>query len=139
MNVAMPVSRMSKVDAVMAIAVAAAVADGRLEARELVRLRLMAHISPLFRYVPDVDVYLEAIGQELQSLGSQCFVERAAASLDTRLSETAYAWAAEIVMADDRIQIEEADFLENLRRTLGIHPTLASKIRAVLALRGRGE
>lgn len=132
-----PLNRLTKADAVMGIAMAAAAADGRLRRREVERLRLMAHISPLFRSIPDVDSYMEGLARELRAAGVPAFVARAADSLEPRLRETAYAWSAEIVRADESVSAEEHDYLENLRRTLGIHTALASKIRAVTAIRGR--
>lgn len=131
--------RMTKADALMALAVAATAADGRLRPRELQRLRLMLHVSPLFRNIADADGYIESVARDLQPLGLRRFVERAAASLEPRLRETAYAWAAEVVHADRSVHQDEDRFLENLRRVLHIHPSLASKIRAVTAIRGRGE
>lgn len=129
--------RMTKADAVMAVAIAAAAADRRLRLRELERLRLMVHISPLFKGVSDVDGYIESVARDLQPLGLERFVERAAESLEPRLRETAYAWACEVVRSDRSVHAEEDRFLENLRRVLLIHQSLASKIRAVTAIRGR--
>lgn len=131
------VERMTKADALMAVAVAAAAADGRLRQRELERLRLMLHISPMFRGVLDADGYIESVARDLQSLGLQRFVERAADSLEPRLRETAYAWASDVVRSDRSVDADEDRFLESLRRVLHIHPALASKIRAVTAIRGR--
>lgn len=135
---AAPVSRMTKADAVMSVAVAAAAADGRLRPAEVERLRLMAHISPLFRGVHEVDGYLESVARDLRRLGERRLLETAAASLDLPLKEAAYAWAAEIVRADLSVHNREVAFLEDLRRVLGIHRVLASKIRAVVAIRARG-
>lgn len=129
---------MSAADAVMAVAVAAAVSDGRLRPLELEGLRRMAHVSPLFSGVENVDSYLDALAREMRRLGPAAFLERAAASMDARLAETAYAWAVELVQADDTVYEAEHRFLENVRRLLGIHPALASKMRTVAAIRRRG-
>lgn len=125
-------------DAVMAVAVAAAAADGRLRQSEISRLQLMAHTSPLFSGVSDVNGYLAALGAEYGRAGTDGVLERAAAALDEGLRQTAYAWAVELVRADRRVHESERAFLEKARLALGVDRRLAGKIQAVAAIRLRG-
>lgn len=125
-------------DAVMAVAMAAATADGRLRPSELTRLRLMAHVSPLYSGITEVDDYLGALATEMGRDGVDAMLSRAAAALDEPFRQTAYAWAVDLAWADQKMLESERTFLEKARVALGVDRRLASKIRAVAAIRLRG-
>lgn len=125
-------------DAVMSVAISAAASDGRLRPSEISRLQLMAHFSPLFSGVCDVNGYLEALGAEFGRAGTDATLARAAAALDEDLRQTAYAWAVDLAMADRKVIDSEWEFLEKARVALGVDRRLAGKIRAVAGIRLRG-
>ncbi len=53
------------------------------------------------------------------------------------MAETAYAWMAQIILADGKQSPEELRFLDDIRKPLGLHGALAGKIRAVVAILNR--
>ena len=130
-------TRMTVPDAVMTFAMSAATADGRLRPSELTRLRLMTHVSPLFSGVADVDGYLDSLATELGREGLDEMMARAASSLDESYRQTAYAWAVDLAMADQKVLESERTFLEKARAVLGVDRRLAGKIRAVAAIKLR--
>jgi len=66
-------------------------------------------------------------------------IKEAASNLNSRLSETAYALAVQVVTADGRVVSSEHRFLSEIRRALGVPGPLAGKINAVAAILNRGK
>ncbi len=127
----------SPADAVMALCVLALASDGKLDKRELERVDQMIVMSPLFAGVKSAREYAVCIADAVAEKGRGEMIAEAAALLPDRLAETAYAWAAQMVMADGKVVSPEHRFLSEIRKALGVHGVLAGKINAVTAIMNR--
>ncbi|MFH2204977.1 MAG: tellurite resistance TerB family protein [Elusimicrobiota bacterium] len=129
--------KLSEADAIMAIAIGATLSDGELQEREIVRLRMLAYINPMYDKIENVDDYIGSMLEAIKREGWGDALDFAVAALSPRMKETAYAWAAEITFCDRKMHEGEHLYLRQLRRQLGIHGTLAGKIKAVTEIRNR--
>lgn len=129
----------SPADAVMAICILALASDGKLGKRELERMDHVLIMSPLFTGVKSAREYAACVAEAVGGKGRGEVIAEAAAILSKRLAETAYAWAAQMAMADGKVVSPEHKFLSEIRRALGIHGVLAGKIKAVAAILNRAE
>ena len=124
-------------DAIMAVAIMAVSADGKLKKKEIEDLQGVLVSSPLFEEVEDAGDYMGCIASAIADKGRDAVLETAAALLTPSLRETAYAWAVYMVAADRKLVTPEHRFLEALRKKLGLHGVLAGKINAVVPMLNR--
>ncbi|MDT8285579.1 MAG: tellurite resistance TerB family protein [Elusimicrobiales bacterium] len=129
----------SPADAMMALCIMAMASDGKLEKHELARIDQMIAMSPLFDGVMNARDYAACISETISEKGRAAVMEESAALLSDRLAETAYAWAASMVMADGKVVSPEHKFLSSVRKALGVHGVLAGKINAVVAILNRAK
>ncbi len=121
-------------DAIMAVAILAVSADGKLKQKETDYLKGLVASSPLFGEVEDAGEYMGCVAAAIVDKGRDLVLERAADLLTPSLRQTAYAWAVYMVAADRKVVSPEHRFLETLRRKLGLHGVLAGKINAVVPM-----
>jgi len=126
-------------DAVMMVAIAATLSDGHLHEHELVRLRMLAYLNPMYKHLENVDDYIGSILEEVTCADQEPAVVCASAVLAPEMREMAYAWAAEIAFCDGKAQGKKRIFLDKLRGLLGIHGVLTGKINAVTGIRNRSD
>lgn len=129
----------SPADAVMALCVLALASDGKVGKRELERMDQLLIMSPLFTGVKSARDYAACVAEAVEGKGRAEVISEAAALLSARLSETAYAWAVQMVLADSKTVPTEHKFLSEIRKALGIHGVLAGKINAVTAILNRAK
>lgn len=129
----------SQSDAVMAICVLALASDGKLDKRELSRIDTMVAMNPLFDRVKSAREYAACVAEAVEGKGRAEVIAEAASLLSARLSETAYAWAAQIALADGKVLPGEHKFLSDIRKALKVHGVLAGKINAVAAILNRSK
>jgi tellurite resistance protein len=123
--------------AVMSVAVLAASADRHWTMKEVERLRLMAHMQPLFRDIASVEGIISSCASGLRVVGSNALMEECRKALTPRLRETAYAWAVEVAHSDGGLAVEEHSFLQELAVKFAIPGPLARKLQAACAIRRR--
>jgi hypothetical protein len=124
-------------DAIMAVAIMAVSADGKLKDKEIDDLKGVLVSSPLFEEVENAGDYMGCIASAIADKGRDAVLETAAGLLTPGLRETAYAWAVYMVAADRKVVTPEHRFLEALRKKLGLHGVLAGKINAVVPMLNR--
>lgn len=129
----------SAADAIMALCFLALASDGKVNKRELERLDHMLIMSPIFTGVKSAREYAACVAEAVEGKGRSEVISEAAALLSAKLSETAYAWAVQVVLADNKTVSPEHKFLSEIRKALGIHGVLAGKINAVTAILNRAK
>ncbi|OGR97923.1 MAG: hypothetical protein A2016_11735 [Elusimicrobia bacterium GWF2_62_30] len=127
----------SPADAVMAVAILAVSADGKLDKREINDLESVLASSPLFDEVENAREYMGCIAAAIQGLGRPEILRTAAKLLSPSLRETAYAWAVYMISSDRKMVKPEHKFLSVLRKDFGLHGVLAGKINAVVPMLNR--
>jgi len=132
-------SLLTPADAVMAVAVLAAGADGKPDERELSGLERALFASPVFAKVKNPVKYRCAIAAAIACKGREATLIEATGLLSPGLRETAYAWATYVIAADRKTVSPEHKFLSLLRRRFGIHGELAGKINAVVSMLHRAK
>ncbi len=128
---------LSPADAIMAVAILAVSADGKLDDREIEDLKGVLVANPLFAGVKDPAEYMGCVAAAIADKGRDSVLERAAELLSSSLRETAYAWAVYMVAADGKVVPSEHRLLGELRKKFGIHGVLAGKINAVVPMLNR--
>jgi tellurite resistance protein len=131
---------LSPAEAFAAIAIAAVAADGYLSEEEIEGMSSMLGRMHLFKAYPqDVinrmfDWLLEILNRD----GIGALFAIAQSSLPPELSETAFAVAADLILADGMVTEEEQEFLNQLCAALNIPSDLAVKIVEVMMIKNRG-
>jgi hypothetical protein len=64
-------------------------------------------------------------------------IDRAVESLPEELKETAFAWAADVIMADGVLPDESREFIWELAAKLSVGSEIAAEIIKVMAIRNR--
>lgn len=129
--------------AVMAIVIAAIAADGDVEDDEVHRMRLMCSLSPLFarntREQDDrvIDHCVRAFKQT--NWDTDAVASKAASSLSSSLRETAFAFAADMMLADGMVTSSEESFLLGLADKLSIPSDVVESIVNVSIIRNRAS
>lgn len=126
--------------AVLAAAVSAMVGDGEVNEAELLQLSTLCALSPIFAKISagEINARTQAIVRRLSAEGHEAVIRRAAAQLSPRLRETAFAFAARIVVADGVINDEEVAAVNALGRWLEIDIETGRKILDVMRIMQRG-
>lgn len=126
--------------AIMIIVVAAVMADGDIADEEVIRIRSMCSLSPIFASNSgdqDTKVILFAHNVNKQ-LGDQALV-KAAEALTPELCETAFAFACDMVLADGLVGQSEEAFLNSLLCHLNVSESTARTIIDVSLIRNRNK
>ena len=119
--------------AVMSVAVLATAADGHWSKKEIERLRMMAHLQPLFRDIPSVEKFIGSRAADLRAVGPKVLIEDCRKALTPRMRETAYAWAVDLVQSDGAAVSAEHIFLQELAVKFAIPGPLARKLQTAAA------
>ena len=130
----------TKQQALMTVAVAAVKADGSVSRTEYLRLRAMCSLSPLFvDNNSDQDQAIIEFADEITTNLGFDAVSKAAATLSQSLRETAFSFAADMILADGRVGEKEQKFLAELVRVLGISEQVGASVVYCTLLRNREE
>lgn len=124
---------------VMTIIVAAIMADGEVSEGEVSRLRSMCARSPIFasNSKEEDDAVVDFALNICNQLGADA-VKKAAEGLKPELKETAFAFSAEMILADGLVGDKEEAFLNQLVNTLGLSDDIGRAVIQVTMMRMRG-
>jgi hypothetical protein len=130
----------STAEAFAAVILAAIAADGYLAAQEvdavmfsLARMHLFADIS-----LDSLRSMLQKLHAALKQSGNALFLKAAKDALPPELHETAFAVAADLVLADGWVAEDEHAFLQMLCQTFGITTARAREILTIMVIKNRG-
>ena len=133
-------SALSPAEAFTAITLIAIAIDGYAADAEIGAINAALSRMQLFRSYPN-DVMRKMIDRLLNLLqrqGADMLLNAAVTTLPHDLQETAFAMAADIVLADGDVTEEEEALLNKLYRNLGISEENALKIIDVMIIKNRG-
>jgi uncharacterized tellurite resistance protein B-like protein len=135
-----PALRLSLPEAYAAVLVAAISADGSFGVDEANRLKTILSTSRLFEeavQARDVDVVERALNL-LTDHGVVAVLEACGAAITPELRPTVFAVAADLVLADGRVDGREKAFVDQLQAALPVDDATAVKIVEVLIIKNRG-
>lgn len=121
-------------DALLAVAILAVAADGKLDAQERSDLQGLLAANQMFGKVKDAKKYMNRVSSTVACKGRDAALIEATGLLSPGLRETAYAWAVYMIAADSKTVSPEHKFLSLVRRRFAIHGALTGKINAVVPM-----
>ena len=132
--------KLTEAEGVAGIALAAIASDGMITEEEaqglgttLSRMKLYGGMSNR-----DINKLFEKLIKVARAEGAEKLVELSAAAVRPELKQTAFAVAADLLMADGHVAPEEKKFLEKIQKNLGVNDDVALKIVEVMAIKNRG-
>ena len=127
-------------EAFAAITLVAVAADGYTADSEIRAIGATLSRMQLFRSYPGdvMGKMFDRLMNLLQRQGANALLNAAVASLPHDLQETAFAVAADIVLADGDVTEEEEGLLNQLYSALGLSEETALKIIDVMVIKNRG-
>lgn len=124
--------------AIMTVVVAAVKADGAVAREEVMRIRSMCALSPIFAHnSTDQDDAVIAFADNVTSQMGEEAVVKAAEALQPQLRETTFAFACDMVLADGIVGRDEETFLISLMQRLGVSEDVGRSIVGVTLIRNR--
>lgn len=134
------IDKLSEAEGMAGIALCAIAADGQITEEEaaglgttLSRMQLFSGMSN--RQVNDI---FNKLVKVVRQSGVDALLNLSTQSLRAELKPTAFAIAADLIMADGHVAGQEKVFLERIQKTLGVTDDLALKIVEVIAIKNRG-
>ena len=132
--------KLNEAEGFAGVAFCAVAADGILEQEE--QMTLVTTLSRMKLYSGmnnrQVSNVFEKIVKVARGEGIDVLLQRSAEAVPANLKVTAFAVAADLVMADGHIAGEEKKFLEKIQKNLGVDDATALKIVAVIEIKNRG-
>ena len=115
-------------------------ADGHISDEEAQSFNGIVNRMKLFRSQSGSDFtsMLDRLLGLLKKNGAGFLLEKGAEAISGDLSETAFATAVDLVLADGRVEDEEKQFLESMKNNLRIPDGVAEKIVEVMIIKNRG-
>jgi tellurite resistance protein len=132
--------KLTEAEGFAGIALCAIAADGVITEEEaaglattLTRMKLYASMSNR-----DINKIFEKLVKSARSDGLGKLMESSSAAVNPTLKLTAFAMAADLIMADGEVAAQEKTFLERIQKSLGVSDADALKIVEVIAIKNRG-
>lgn len=127
-------------DAFTGVVMSAVAADGVISQEEA--LSVMTVLSRMKLYAGtsqgQMKAMLDRAVNTLRKDGPSPLVAAAKETLPPDLRDTAFAVAADLVLADGVVEEKEKKFLEELQKAMGVPDDVALKITEVLVIKNRG-
>jgi len=132
--------KLTEADGVAGVAIAAIAADGVITQEEAAGLGTTLSRMNLFQGMSnrDVNKTFEKVLKLAQTQGVDKLLELSSAAISAELKPTAFAIAADLVLADGHVAGDEKKFLEKIQKYLGVDDALALKVVEVIAIKNRG-
>lgn len=124
-------------EAIAAVMIAAISADGVRSGEELARLTDGLSTARLFRQADGDPAVVARVATLLEHHGRDAMLAACARAIPPDLRATAFAIAADLVLADGRINEREKVYVDELERVLGIGDAIALQIVEVMAIKNR--
>ncbi len=127
-------------EAIAAICLVAIAADGYLSEQEGREMDMLLSRMRLFKsYSNDmIGRMKDSLLNQLKQYGPGRLVENAKAAMPSELAPTAFALAADLVLADGTVTAQEQAFLDDLYRILELSGEQALRIVEVMTIKNRG-
>lgn len=127
-------------EAFAAVVVGAVAADGNISDEEVAGANAIFARMKLYSDMPSdrFRKMIDRVFRLLKQNGAQGILPLAAPRLSAQLKETAFAVAADLVLADGTVEGEEKAYLDALKAAFGITDEMARAVVGVLVMKNRG-
>lgn len=124
--------------AIMTIVLAAVKADGQVSREEVMRVRAMCSLSPIFASnSSDQDVAVINFADNVTTQMGDQAIAKAVEALTPELRETAFAFACDMVLADGILAADEERFIANLADKCSISESVGKAVIMTTLVRNR--
>ena len=132
--------KLSEPEGMAGIALAAIASDGMVTEEEAAGLGTILSRMKLYQGMSnrDVNKLFEKLIKVARAEGVDKLLELSSTAIRAELKQTAFAVAADLLMADGHVAPEEKRFLEKIQRSLGVTDDLALRIVEVIAIKNKG-
>lgn len=131
---------LSKQEAFAGILLGASACDGHIADEEVQSLFTITERMKMFENItpPKWNSMMDVLVKILKKEGPEGLVNRCSQALPEELSETAFANACDIVLADGVVEDEEKEFLDQLQQALSVPGDTALTIVEVMVMKNKG-
>ncbi len=132
--------QMTPPEAFLGVVMSAVAADGVITQEEQLAIIAILNRMKLYQGKGETDLrgMLDRTVNTLKSQGPAPLVAAAKETLPAELRDTAFAVAADLVLADGIVEDREKKFLEELQKAMGVPDDVALKITEVMVIKNRG-
>ena len=132
--------KLTEAEGMAGIALAAIASDGMITEEEAAGLGTSLSRMKLYQGMGnrDVNKIFEKLIKVARNDGVDKLIEMSSTTIRPELKQTAFALAADLLMADGNVAPEEKKFLEKIQKNLDVHDDVAVKIVEVIAIKNRG-
>jgi len=132
--------KLNEAEGFAGIALAAIAADGVITEEEAAGLATTLGRMKLYQGMSnrDINKVFEKLIKIARADGLGKIMELSSAAVTPTLKPTAFAMAADLIMADGEVAAQEKTFLERIQKSLNVDDALALKIVEVIAIKNRG-
>ncbi|MCD1294241.1 Tellurite resistance protein TerB [Methanocella sp. CWC-04] len=133
-------AKLTAPEAFTGVVLAAVASDGSISQEEGVGVISALSRMKMYRGYnePQMKNLLEKAANTLKKQGPGAIMIAAKETLNQELRESAFAVAADLILADGVVEDEEKKFLDELQKVLGVPDDLALKIAEVMVIKNRG-
>jgi tellurite resistance protein len=132
--------KMTPPEAFVGVVMSAVAADGVITQEEALSVITILNRMKLYKGMSEKEIkgMLDRTVNTLKSQGPAPLVAAAKETLPADLRDTAFAVAADLVLADGIVEEKEKKFLEELQKAMGVPDDVALKITEVMVIKNRG-
>lgn len=133
-------AKLNAQESFIGVTLAAVAADGNINQDELQGVFTALYRMKMFKGVNEKQMkeMFERVASVIKKQGAGAIMTSANETLTPEMKETAFAVAADLVLADGVVEDEEKKFLDELQKALCVNESLAVKIAEVLVVKNRG-
>jgi tellurite resistance protein len=133
-------AKLSAQESFIGVALTAVAADGVITPEEAQGIFTALYRMKMFKGTNDsqMKTMFDRVLNVLKKQGAGSLIESAKETLTPEMKETAFAVAADLILADGVVEDTEKKFLDDLQKALEIKDDLALKIAEVLVIKNRG-
>jgi|AGTN01.2.fsa_nt_gi Tellurite resistance protein TerB. len=132
--------KMTPPEAFVGVIMSAVAADGVITQEEALSVITVLSRMKLYQGKNEKELrgMLDRTVNTLKSQGPSPLIAAAKETLPADLRDTAFAVAADLVLADGIVEDKEKKFLEELQKAMGVSDDVALKITEVMVIKNRG-
>lgn len=131
--------KLTEAEGMAGIALSAIASDGMITEEEAAGLGTSLSRMKLFNGMSnrDINKIFERLIKVARADGVDKLLDLSSTAIRAELKQTAFAVAADLLMADGDVAPEEKQFLEKIQKNLGVNDDIALKIVDVIAIKNR--